>query len=61
MDKLTNDEQTRLADAIVILKKALDYLDVEELFELCRQASEKYLEPGHELYEYFHDKSNINK
>lgn len=60
MDKLTKDEQARLEDAVNIVKKALDYLNVEELFELCRQASEKYLEPSHELYEYFHDENNIH-
>ena len=56
-----NREQECLNDAVEILKRALDYLNVEELFELCRQASEKYLEPSHELYQYFHDENNIHK
>ena len=29
-------------------------LTKEELFEICKQISEDKLEPGNELYDYFH-------
>lgn len=42
-----------------LFERALDSLQADDLFDLCRQVSEQHLPPDHELYKYFHDKSNL--
>ncbi len=34
--------------------EALNNIDEEELFDLCKQITEKHLEETDELYEFFH-------
>lgn len=33
--------------------------DLIELFYLCRDACDKYLDPDNDIYKWFHDESNI--
>lgn len=44
-----------------LFERALDSLQADDLFDLCRQVSEQCLSPDHELYKYFHDKSNLEE
>lgn len=37
----------------------LDNLDIKEIFKLCKQVTEKYPDTDEELYNWFHDESNI--
>ena len=37
----------------------LENLDVKEIFKLCKQVTEKYPDTDKELYNWFHDESNI--
>ena len=45
-------------EILAALDKSLEYLNVDELFDLCKQISEKHLTPDHELYIYFHNDEN---
>lgn len=38
-----------------IFRKMLENFDTDEIYNLCRQVSEKYLDNDNELYKYFHD------
>ena len=38
-----------------IINDSINGLDIEELAELCKQVSEKHLEPTDELYIYYHE------
>lgn len=48
-------------EVLAALDKSIEYLNVDELFELCKKISEKHLTPEHELYRYFHDDNNKKK
>lgn len=38
-----------------IFRKMLENFDTDEIYNLCKQVSEKYLDNDNELYKYFHD------
>ena len=38
-----------------IINDSINGLDIEELAELCKQVSEKHLDPDNELYKYYHE------
>ena len=42
-----------------IYNAMLENLDVKEIFKLCKQVTEKYPDTDRELYNWFHDESNI--
>ena len=42
-----------------IYNAMLENLDVKEIFKLCKQVTEKYPDTDKELYNWFHDESNI--
>lgn len=44
-----------------IYNEILKNLDVPEIYDLCRQISEKFLTEDDEMYQYFHDRKNIEE
>lgn len=42
-----------------IYNAMIENLDVREIFKLCKQVTEKYPDTDKELYNWFHDESNI--
>lgn len=44
-----------------VYNEMLKNLDLPEIYNLCKQVSEKFLDNDNELYKYFHDESNIKE
>lgn len=61
MKKKDNDLDNSRIDDKVIYDKMLETLDVPEIYNLCKQVSEKFLSEDNDLYEYFHkfDKGDL--
>ncbi len=53
------NEKDRISEEIY--KEMLQNLDVPEIYDLCRKISEKFLTEDNEMYQYFHDRKNIEK
>lgn len=56
-DSNTTEDENILSDSVYTAM--LDNLDIKEIFKLCRQVTEKYPDTDKELYNWFHDESNI--
>lgn len=54
MKKKDNDLDNNRIDDKVIYEKMLETFDVPEIYNLCKQVSEKFLSEDNDLYEYFH-------
>ena len=61
MKKKDSDLNNNRIDDKVIYEKMLETLDVPEIYNLCKQVSEKFLSDDNDLYEYFHkfDKGDL--
>lgn len=61
MKKKDSDLDNNRIDDKVIYEKMLETLDVPEIYNLCKQVSEKFLSEDNDLYEYFHkfDKGDL--
>lgn len=44
-----------------VYKEMLKNLDLPEIYNLCQQISEKFLDKDNDMYKYFHDDSNIKE
>lgn len=44
-----------------IANQMLENLDIDEIFDLARKVTEKHFDKDDELYQWFHDLSNIGK
>lgn len=53
------NEKDRISEEIY--KEMLQNLDVPEIYDLCRKISEKFLPEDNEMYQYFHDRKNIEE
>ena len=57
--KENNTDQGVNISSDKIYNAMLENLDVKEIFKLCKQVTEKYPDTDKELYNWFHDESNI--
>lgn len=57
--KDNNTDQDANISSDKIYNAMLENLDVKEIFNLCKQVTEKYPDTDKELYNWFHDESNI--
>lgn len=58
-EKENNTDQDVNISSDKIYNAMLENLDVKEIFKLCKQVTEKYPDTDKELYNWFHDESNI--
>jgi DNA-binding protein H-NS len=57
-DKNLKDDSGQLINKITnIIQKYK--LTPEEIFKLCKSISEEKLEPGNELYDFYHNENNL--
>lgn len=61
MKKKENNLDNSRIDDKAVYEKMLETLDVPEIYNLCKQVSEKFLSEDNDLYEYFHkfDKGDL--
>lgn len=57
--KENNTDQDANISSDKMYNAMLENLDVKEIFKLCKQVTEKYPDTDKELYNWFHDESNI--
>jgi len=58
-EKENNTDQDVNISSDNIYNAMLENLDIKEIFKLCKQVTEKYPDTDKELYNWFHDESNI--
>jgi hypothetical protein len=58
MKKKENNLDNSRIDDKAVYEKMLETLDVPEIYNLCKQVSEKFLSEDNDLYEYFHKFDN---